>query len=139
MNFEIEPEERYIPSAVDTTDMTVTPKTRIISKRWKKRPDFAIEKIEQQKDKAKELDRMKMLKENLPQVERTIKFRDAQAKRLEKLNQDYENKFGSSMFDDFNLVKHIDNKFLIIENDRIYISKDKIFQSNVVFEEFVEV
>lgn len=42
----------------------------------------------QQKDKAKELDRMKMLKENLPQVERTIKFRDAQAKRLEKLNQD---------------------------------------------------
>ena len=62
---------------------------------------------------------------------------------LRKLNgvsiTEYENKFGSSMFVDFNLVKHIDNKFLIIENDRIYISKDKIFQSNVVFEEFVEV
>lgn len=42
----------------------------------------------QQKDKEKELSKMKMLKENLPQVERTVKFRDAQAKRLEKLNQD---------------------------------------------------
>lgn len=42
----------------------------------------------QQKDKEKELSKMKMLKENLPQVERIVKFRDAQAKRLEKLNQD---------------------------------------------------
>ena len=42
----------------------------------------------EQKGKEKELNRMKMLKENLPQVERTVKFRDAQVKRLEKLNQD---------------------------------------------------
>ena len=62
---------------------------------------------------------------------------------LRKINginiNEYIIKFGSSPFDDFNLKKHIDNKMLIVENDRIYISKDKIFIANIIFEEFVEV
>ena len=52
-----------------------------------KSEEYRINKM-QQKDKEKEVSKMKILKENLPQVERTGKFRDAQVKRLEKLNQD---------------------------------------------------
>lgn len=58
--------------------------------------EYRKNKLENDKkinDLQNEVERLGKLKENLPQVERTVKFRDAQMQRLEKLNQgkkDYE-------------------------------------------------
>ena len=58
--------------------------------------EYRKNKLENDKkisDLQNEVERLGKLKENLPQVERTVRFRDAQMQRLEKLNQgkkDYE-------------------------------------------------
>lgn len=50
---------------------------------------------------------------------------------------DYQNKFHSNVFEDFNLDKYINNNMLILENNNLFINKDKIFIANTIFEEFV--
>lgn len=77
----IDEEIKKIESEINNT------KRNLASIKDSKSDEYRTGKM-QQKDKEKELNKMKMLKENLPQVERTVKFRDAQVKRLEKLNQD---------------------------------------------------
>lgn len=50
---------------------------------------------------------------------------------------DYKNRFKSDPFLDFNLKKFLNNNLMIIDNDKIRINEDKLFVSNLVFEEFV--
>ena len=49
----------------------------------------------------------------------------------------YEKRFKSSLFNDFNLKKHLDNGLLVINGDYLSIPEDKMFISNQVFLEFI--
>lgn len=49
----------------------------------------------------------------------------------------YKDKFGTSLFDDFNLDKYLESGLLQIEDDYLFIPEEKMFISNQVLTEFV--
>ena len=51
--------------------------------------------------------------------------------------KEYKNRFNSDPLLDFNLKKFLNNNLIIIDDDNIRIASDKLFISNLVFEEFV--
>ena len=51
--------------------------------------------------------------------------------------KEYKEKYNSDPFEDFNLNKLIKNNLLILDNDNIRIHPDKLFISNLVFEELL--
>ena len=50
---------------------------------------------------------------------------------------EYNKRFKSNLFDDFNLDKLLKNNLIEIDDDFIKIKKDKLFIANIIFEEFV--
>ena len=50
---------------------------------------------------------------------------------------DYQKRYNSDPFKEFNIQKLIDKKLLILENDILKVHPDKLFIANLVFEEFL--
>ena len=51
--------------------------------------------------------------------------------------KEYKNRFKSDPLLDFNIKKFLNNNLIIIDEDKIKIASDKLFISNLIFEEFV--
>jgi len=51
--------------------------------------------------------------------------------------KEYKKRFNSDPLLDFNIKKFLNNNLIVIDNDYIKIAKDKLFISNIIFEEFV--